>query len=297
MAYVSRRHIFAASAASIGALVALSGCAASDSEPPSTRVSSSATAPFSASTQTPLAPTEDAATAARPDSPKGTDPALTNVAAGRAPTPEQVLAAAKSSGVKLVVEPGWNEEWDLPSRQSDWQPVGVMLHHTGTATAGDAPTRQFLLDYESTLPLDRYDGVAGGKRGCAFLVGRDGTVYFMRATRGPQAGTGGPMVLGKDSIPADNANGYTYGIEIESQGESADIHSSEDETDGFSQAQVEATAKLSAALLKMVNRGPENLTDHKAWAAEAQGKPDLIGNALEVFREATAKVMQSRDSG
>ena len=123
------------------------------------------------------------------------------------PSPAQVLAAVRASGVPLVVEDGWDAEWDLPSRQSDWHPIGVMLHHTGSSAPGDAPTLQFLLDYESTMVLTDYDGLAGGKRGANFLIGRDGTVYLLRATRGPHAGIGGPMNLGGDEIASDNANG------------------------------------------------------------------------------------------
>jgi hypothetical protein len=193
----------------------------------------------------------------------------------------------QQTGVPLVVEDGWDQEWDLPSRQDDWQPVGVMLHHTGTATPGVAPSRQFLLDYQSTMLLADYDGLAGGGRGCNFLIGRDGTVYLMRATRGPHAGIGGPMTLGGDALPSDNANGRLYGIEIESAGGSAEVVPGSDFVDGFGEAQVESTAKVSAALLTLVGRDTTNLTDHKAWAGVKQGKPDLVGDALQMFQART----------
>lgn len=208
-----------------------------------------------------------------------------------APAPAQVVAALQGAGVPLVVVDGWDAEWDLPSRQADWQPIGVMLHHTGTATPGSAPSLDFLTNYTSTMVLTDYDGLAGGQRGANVLIGRDGTVYLIRATRGPHAGIGGPMTLGGDTIPSDNANGYLYGLEIESAGGSADIHSDPAQTDGFSTAQVESTARVSAALLALVGRGTENLTDHKAWAGAKQGKIDLIGSSLETFRARTSEVM------
>ena len=163
-----------------------------------------------------------------------------------APTPQQVLAAAQAAGVPLIVEDGWDAEWDLPSRQADWHPVGVMLHHTGSSAPGSAPSLQFLLDYQSTMVLTDYDGLAGGGRGANFLVGRDGTVYLLRATRGPHAGIGGPMNLAGDEIASDNANGRLFGIEIESAGSSGTVTSGGDFTDGFGEAQVQSTAKLSA---------------------------------------------------
>lgn len=217
--------------------------------------------------------------------------AVTPVVSGVAPKPDQVKAALEASGVKLVVENGWDQEWDLPSRQADWHPIGVMLHHTGNGTGSSL---EFLRDiYVSDRPLLGYDGLTGGRRGAALLIDRDGTVHLLRATRGPQAGDGGPMNLAGDQIPEDNANGYTYGIEIESQGSSADIKNDTAPGDGFTTAQVEATARSSAALLTLVGKGPDHLTDHKAWAAAKQGKPDLVGNSVEIFRARTAEIMQS----
>lgn len=208
-----------------------------------------------------------------------------------APTPQQVLAAAQAAGVPLVVEDGWDAEWDLPSRQADWHPIGVMLHHTGSSAPGSAPSLQFLLDYQSTMVLTDYDGLAGGGRGANFLVGRDGMVYLLRATRGPHAGIGGPMNLAGDEIASDNANGRLFGIEIESAGSSGTVTSGGDFTDGFGEAQVQSTAKLSAALLGLVGRGPDHLTDHKAWAGAKQGKVDLVGDSVELFRTQTAAAM------
>lgn len=228
-----------------------------------------------------------AATAIPPSSPPApTLPVAATPLMAYPPTPADVLAAVQAAGVNLVVEDGWDEEWDLPSRQSDWKPVGVLLHHTGTDVPGNAPSRDFLLSFDQPLTLTRYDGLQGGTRGANFLVGRDGTVFFMRATRGPHAGTGGPMTLGNDVIEADNGNGRLYGIEIESAGTSANVHTgTTDVTDGFSTAQVAATAQLTAALLTLINRDTDHIIDHKAYAPGR--KVDLVDDAVEMFREQT----------
>ncbi len=227
-----------------------------------------------------------AASAGSASSATGAGPVDSRGGLAPAPTPDQVLAAVKASGVKLKVEDGWNAEWDLPSRQADWHPVGVMLHHTGTAVAGNAPSEQFLLDFDQPLQLTRYDGLQGGTRGANFLVGRDGTVYFMRATRGPHAGTGDEMRLGDDVIEADNGNGRLYGIEIESAGTSGEIHPTADFVDGFGEQQVTATAKLTAALLTLIHRDVNHVIDHKAYAGGR--KDDLVGDMVETFRQRTA---------
>lgn len=270
--------------------LAAAGCA-SHGDAPYSSFSAAVPSPTRPSTLTPTpTPTPTPAHAGAPASaPAPAPPAAASPAVG-APRPTQVLAALRRSGVKLVVEDGWDQQWDLPSRQADWSPVGVMLHHTGGGP-GNAPNEQFLLDYESSLPLDRYDGLTGGRRGAALLIGRDGTVYFMRATRGPHAGTGGPMVIGDVTIPADDANGYFYGIEIESAGHSGAVHPNNGDADGFTDEEVSAVAKTAAALLTLLGRGPEYLTDHKAWAAQSQGKPDLVGDSLEMFRATVADEM------
>lgn len=287
----------------ISALVAagflFAGC--SDAAVPSTPVSAGSAQPggggsppsFAAPDQPSIADMAAAAEASAAGAARASAPTppTGQTAPAQRPTPAQVLAALQASGVRLVPVEGWDEEWDLPSRQADWHPVGVMLHHTGTAAAGDAPTLQFLTDYESTMTLSEYDGLAGGKRGAALLVGREGTVYLLRATRGPHAGIGGPMAVGSDTIPEDDANGYFFGIEIESAGNSQAIHDSSGPADGFSAAQVEATARASAALLALVGRGSDHLVDHKAWAGEKQGKPDLVGDAVEAFRIRVAQIM------
>ena len=234
--------------------------------------------------------TATAATVQTPSTPTPTVPTAATSLMAYPPTPADVLAAVQASGVNLVVEEGWDQEWDLPSRQSDWKPVGVMLHHTGTDVPGNAPSREFLLTFDQPLTLTRYDGLQGGTRGANFLVGRDGTVYFMRATRGPHAGTGGPMTIGNDVIEADNGNGRLYGIEIESAGTSADVHTATTQvTDGFSTAQVAATAQLTAALLTLINRDTGHIIDHKAYAPAR--KVDLVGDAVEMFRDQTRAYM------
>ena len=253
------------------------------------------------------APTTGAATAAATPtansdsaSPTGSTGAPVSsppVTLAAAPTPAAVLAALRASGVKLVVEEGWDQQWDLPSRQADWHPVGVMLHHTGAAVEGNAPSREFLLNFDQPLELTRYDGLTGGSRGANLLIGRDGTVYLMRTTRGPHAGTGGPMTLGTDVVPADNGNGRFYGIEIESAGTSDEIHPTADFIDGFGAQQVDATARVSAALLTLLGRGVDHVVDHKAYAPGR--KVDLYGSMLDTFKSRIAPYVEldSRSSG
>ncbi|MDQ1305865.1 MAG: hypothetical protein QG671_1697 [Actinomycetota bacterium] len=251
----------------------------------------------SPATASPLAPTSPTAATSPLASPPAAAKSPSSATLAAAPSSAAVLAALRGAGVRVVVEDGWDQQWDLPSRQADWHPVGVMLHHTGAAVGGNAPSRQFLLDFDQPLELTRYDGLTGGTRGANLLIGRDGTVYLMRTTRGPHAGTGGPMTLGADEIPADNGNGRLYGIEIESAGTSTEIHPTADFIDGFGAQQVDATARVSAALLTLLGRGVDHVVDHKAYAPGR--KVDLHGSMLDTFKARIAPYLEldSRSPG
>jgi hypothetical protein len=57
-------------------------------------------------------------------------------------------------------------------------------------------------------------------------------------------------------------NNFAYGIEIESKGTSTTV----DATNGYTQAQLDATSKLTAELLKMMGRNTGCAINHRTWA-------------------------------
>jgi N-acetyl-anhydromuramyl-L-alanine amidase AmpD len=160
------------------------------------------------------------------------------------PNPSQVLRAVKASGVRYKLVPGWNNP-DY-SASGVWDPVGVLEHHTaGKDSLGWVVNNQY-------RPI----------RACHFLIDRDGTVNVVYALKCYHAGLGGPTKVGNAVVPKNAGNSYLYGIEIESLGTSLD----NSKFNGYTDAQVEATAKLTAALLNMLNVPTSAVLNHKDYA-------------------------------
>ena len=171
-----------------------------------------------------------------------------------APSPSQVLNAIKASGVRYSL----CDKWDDSSIDASgtWDPSYVILHHTANGGAtGNAPSLNYCLK-GSYPPI----------RNCHFLIGRDGLVYVLTTYQCYHAGEGGPGKWGDGpQISANSMNHYAYGIEIESKGTSTNTSGSNG-TDGITNAQVEATAALTAALLDLINQNVGCAINHKTWA-------------------------------
>lgn len=173
-----------------------------------------------------------------------------------APSAKDVLKAVKRSGVKYELIKGWDDKSIGARTAGPWDPRYVILHHTANGGAqGNAPSLNWVVNNE-------YKPV----RACHFLVGRDGKVYVVYAYRCYHAGEGGPGAWGNGPVVAkDRMNNYSYGIEIESKG-TAKTPSVKDPANGYTKAQVDSTARLSAELLRMVKNNSKGALNHKTWA-------------------------------
>lgn len=171
------------------------------------------------------------------------------------PTPAQVLAAVKASGVAYTLADGWDNP-AIAAHQGAWEPSYVILHHTANGGAkGNAPSLNWVIN-------DPYKPI----RACHFLVGRDGHVYMVYALACYHAGLGGPGSWGAGPrVDSGDMNRHAYGIEIESKGTSLDPNA-DNGTNGLTTAQLTATAKLTRALLDMLGKPAENAINHRTWA-------------------------------
>lgn len=167
-----------------------------------------------------------------------------------APSAAQVLAAVKKSGVKYILTSGWdNDAIDAPGV---WDPSYVILHHTAGADNGNMPSLYSVMH-------SKYDPI----RSCHFLVGRDGTVAIVYAFGCYHAGAGGPGHWGDGpEVQQDMMNHYAYGIEIESVGTSLSTANG----NGYTDLQLKATSRLTAALLDMMGQSTECAINHRTWA-------------------------------
>lgn len=166
----------------------------------------------------------------------------------------------KKHGVKVRKVKGWRTR----GREGAFEPRGVLFHHTASNPAsGDAPALGICTVGRSDLPGPL----------CQFLVGRDGTVYFIAAGRANHAGLGGPI----KGIPQDSGNSYLYGVECENSGVG----------EPWPSKQREAIAILFALLLKRMKRGARMVIGHKEYTSR---KIDPNGIDLNAFRKRVQQV-------
>jgi hypothetical protein len=163
-------------------------------------------------------------------------------------------------GIKVKKVKGWRTR----GREGTFAPRGVLFHHTASNQAsGNAPALGICTHGRSDLagPL------------CQFLVGRDGTVYFVARGRANHAGYGGPI----KGIPQDSGNAYLYGVECENNGLG----------EPWREEQKRAIAILFALLLKRMNRGARMVLAHREYTSR---KIDPTGIDMDAFRKRVQKV-------
>lgn len=173
-----------------------------------------------------------------------------------APSARAVRRAVKRSGVRYELVKGWNDKSIGARTEGPWEPQYVILHHTANGGArGNAPSLNWVVNNEFK-PV----------RACHFLVGRDGKVYVVYAYRCYHAGSGGPGKWGNGTfVGEDRMNNFSFGIEIESKG-TAKVPTAKDPTNGYTKAQVQATAKLTAELQRLMGKNVKTAINHRTWA-------------------------------
>jgi hypothetical protein len=164
--------------------------------------------------------------------------------------------ALRHRGRKIKKVDGWRDR----GRTGLWLPRGVMEHHTASSLqGGNAPSLGIVTHGRPDLPGPLSN----------FLIGRDGTIFFVAAGRCNHAGFGGPL----KGIPKDSGNAYLFGIEVENN--------------GLGEPWGDETRKsmilLTALLLRRVDRHARMAVAHKEWAPGRKIDPKGIG--MERFRE------------
>lgn len=169
----------------------------------------------------------------------------------------------KRHGVKVKKVPGWKER----GRPYTFTPRSVFEHHTASLrTSGVAPALGIVTNGRSDLPGPLAN----------FVIGRDGTVFFVAAGYCNHGGYGGPH----KGIPKDSANKYAWGIEIENDGRG----------EPYSRETIRAAKILTALLLKRVKRRAFFSIGHKEWAPTRKIDPSF---AMDGFRKALGKSMRT----
>jgi hypothetical protein len=177
------------------------------------------------------------------------------------PASSAVVAQLRAHGLNPILVPGYNDptyERNAFLAGSGTSVNAVMMHDTGTSVPASR------LNNTHSLNWITY-GVKNSKgqtvRASHFYVARDGSVYVVYLGRTWHAGAGDPMF----GVPANRMNGYSYGIEIESQGGGVK---------DLTGAQFTAASKVAAAALEVSGLGTDRIINHKTYAGRVQGKVD-----------------------
>lgn len=169
----------------------------------------------------------------------------------------------KANKVKVKKVKGWKNR----GREGTWQPHGVLFHHTASnKLSGNAPALGTVTNGRTDLPGPLSN----------FVVGRNGTVFFVAKGRCNHAGEGGPI----KGIPKDSGNAYLIGIECENNGIG----------EPWPSEQKRAIAILCSLLLIEMDEGARMLIAHKEWTSR---KIDPHGIDMRQFRDRVRRWMKN----
>jgi N-acetyl-anhydromuramyl-L-alanine amidase AmpD len=153
---------------------------------------------------------------------------------------EQVMARVTQAGIHVIYSPGWASR----GRPYAFSPQGVVQHHTGG--------RNDLKVVESGRP-----DLSGPLSN--WWTSRSGVVNVVAAGYCNHAGSGGPY----KTIPADGANKYMWGHEVENDG-----------NEEFPAVQMHAIDVLEAAAMHVLGKDSSWVIGHLEWAPGRKVDPN-----------------------
>lgn len=169
-------------------------------------------------------------------------------------------------GLDVRTIDGWRER----GRPGPVTYKAVTLHHTASnKDSGPAPALNICVHGRPDLagPL------------CQIHIARDCTVTVIAAGRANHAGEGGPL----KGIPADSANAYAVGIEVENNGIG----------EKWSEKLRRTIGIVVAILLRRMKRRARMCFGHKEWTTR---KIDPFGINMDAFRKRVRKLLRKMRS-
>ncbi|NED87096.1 N-acetylmuramoyl-L-alanine amidase [Streptomyces sp. SID11233] len=196
-------------------------------------------------------------------------------------TADALVGALTAEGVH-VVEYG---DWRTHNRnaQGAWGPVnGVVIHHTVTSGT----------DSSVALCYDGYTDLPGPI--CHGVIAKDGTVHLVGNGRANHAGSGDADVLAavisESPLPAPDTNDtdgntHFYGFECVNLGNGSDP---------WPEAQLEAVARVSAAICRAHGWHAASVIGHLEWTDQ---KIDPKGFSMASMRSRVAALLAAAPGG
>lgn len=166
--------------------------------------------------------------------------------------------ALRAEGCRVSEQSGWRNR-GRPASTGQFNPRGVLWHHTGTKSSSSNPHPTL------TMCMSGRDDLPGPL--CQALIGYDGIAYVIAAGRANHAGdakASGPM-------PAGDGNALYVGFEMDYDG-----------TQEMSDAQYECSIRAAAAVCRRFGRDASYARGHKETSYT--GKWDPGGYDMSVMR-------------
>lgn len=193
--------------------------------------------------------------------------------------PCDLAALFNSMGLSVVETAGWR----AAGRSGAFEPVGIVMHHTGGNGAGDLAT--VINGRGATAQSPALPGPLAN-----FYVARNADIHMIAAGKANHAGPGAQTVLQEviqGITPSDTAahrglpdgpsgNGHFYGFECENRG---------DGVQGWPDVQLDAMARAAAALCQRHCWSTDHIISHAEWTSR---KPDPRGFSMNDFRRRVA---------
>jgi hypothetical protein len=169
----------------------------------------------------------------------------------------------RAAGVQVVLEGDWLNRM----RPGDFNPIGVLWHHTAATSSASNPhpALNICINGRSDLPGPL----------CQALVDYNGVFHLISAGRCNHAGTS----RGSGPIPAGDGNTLMIGWEIDYNGVNQEMTA----------AQYNASIAATAAVLKRLGRDASHARGHRETSTSGKIDPSFID--LDVMRADVAAKM------
>lgn len=181
----------------------------------------------------------------------------------------------KEAGVEYVEEGDWLNR----SSGADFEPIGVLWHHTAATSSAENPHPA--LD----ICINGRPDLSGPL--CQALVDFNGVFHLIAANRANHAGESG----GSGPIPAGDGNTLMVGWEIDYAGD----HGAGGPQQEMTQAQYDASVKATAAVLKKLGRDATHARGHRETSTSGKIDPSYID--LDAMRADVAKLLPPPPAG
>lgn len=149
----------------------------------------------------------------------------------------------RGAGLDVIESDGWQTRARSSGGYADGRPWCVLWHHTASQTS-PANDVSYIVSGSPDAPLSN------------LYLARDGSVWICAAGATNTNGKGGPLAVGRGTVPLDSMNTYAIGVEAANSGNG----------EQWPGVQIDAYFALSLALTDAYGLAADDVATHAEWA-------------------------------